>query len=240
MHRSLITIHLIMLVAAVWISAATAANAQESTAVEFHAMLPSQAMEASRRELERLHTRLQQELGARPLSQPAQIYVYAQVDHFVAAVREIGIEPGGRPAIFLKRNGKSYIFTYAHGDYRQTLRHEFTHAVLHDSFANFPIWLDEGLAEFYETVSGRQPAYERLLATQLRIVWNPSPSRMSQWRKMEDMRMLEYAEAWSWVRLFMQSPGGREHIRFWLANSDQTRWTKTLSQAAEAWEDTYR
>lgn len=233
----------LVLVVCLWIVAATLGEAQETGDIaKFHTTLPARAVATCQRELSRLHIRLQRELGARPLSRPTKVYVYAQADHYVSAVRKLGIEPGGRPAIFVKRNGETYIFTYSHGDYLQTLRHEFTHAVLHDSFSTPPLWLDEGLAEYYEAAddSGRQAAYERLLATQLRIVWKPSPDRMARWRNMEDMRMLEYAEAWSWVKLFMQSPAGRQHVRFWLTSPGDTRWVETLRQTASVWENQYR
>ncbi|GIT30210.1 MAG: hypothetical protein Ct9H300mP1_22560 [Planctomycetaceae bacterium] len=34
----------------------------------------------------------------------------------------------------------------------EDLRHEFTHGVLHSSLKRVPLWLDEGLAEYFEVV----------------------------------------------------------------------------------------
>jgi hypothetical protein len=42
------------------------------------------------------------------------------------------------------------VYTYMGDRLQQDLRHELTHALLHSVLKNVPIWLDEGLAEYFE------------------------------------------------------------------------------------------
>src|SRR5581483_4593432 len=46
------------------------------------------------------------------------------------------------------------VFTYWGNRIHQDLRHELTHALLHSVLKDVPLWLDEGLAEYYETPPG--------------------------------------------------------------------------------------
>ena len=45
------------------------------------------------------------------------------------------------------------VFTYWSDRLRQDLRHELTHAQLHSILKDVPLWLDEGLAEYFELPS---------------------------------------------------------------------------------------
>lgn len=223
------------------VSPALASDAA-SVELKFHAPLHSSRVAEFRANLIALHTRMIDELGAKPTLQPVQVYVYAAPDHYRLALKEIGVDPAGRPAIFLFRNGKSYLFTYDQADLIGKLRHEFAHTVLHSSFTSLPLWLDEGLAEYYEspTGTGQQESYRYMMKTQPRLFWQPSPQRMAGWTTMRDMRSLEYAEAWSWVNLLMHSNAGQRHIRAWLNHEPTSNWTATLNQTTPAWEATYR
>src|SRR5947209_8380306 len=42
------------------------------------------------------------------------------------------------------------VYTFNGDHIRQDLRHELTHALLHSVLKDVPLWLDEGLAEFFE------------------------------------------------------------------------------------------
>ena len=42
------------------------------------------------------------------------------------------------------------VYTFWGERIRQDLRHELTHALLHSVLKDVPLWLDEGLAEYFE------------------------------------------------------------------------------------------
>src|SRR5207237_9102591 len=65
---------------------------------------------------------------------------------FVAQPRRLG---GGEDLL---------VYTYWGDRIQQDLRHELTHALLHCVLKDVPLWLDEGLAEFFEV----PPAWNRV------------------------------------------------------------------------------
>lgn len=61
------------------------------------------------------------------------------------------------PAYFAGGSGQSYIVLgRLSKESLPTLRHEFVHALLHQTGRALPLWLEEGLAEYYGGVDARQ------------------------------------------------------------------------------------
>jgi hypothetical protein len=88
----------------------------------------------------------------------------------------------------------------------EDIRHEVTHGYLHAAVSNLPLWLDEGLAEFFEV----QPAgsinepHVRLLAEHFRRQqWRPDLNRLESIRPTAELKQLEYAEAWLWTHFLL-------------------------------------
>ena len=55
-----------------------------------------------------------------------------------------------RRAFFLAQGSRQVVYTYFNPQLEVDLRHEATHALLHLAIAELPLWLDEGLAEYFE------------------------------------------------------------------------------------------
>lgn len=55
-----------------------------------------------------------------------------------------------RRALFIKDHGSGMVFAFRHPELINDLRHECAHAVLQELFPKLPLWLDEGLAEYFE------------------------------------------------------------------------------------------
>jgi hypothetical protein len=90
------------------------------------------------------------------------------------------------------------------------LRHELTHALLNSVLKNIPIWLDEGLAEYFELPPERQGVN----AAHLELLRHPpdGPINFDLARleaigssEVEKMNRPEYREAWAWVHLLLRS-----------------------------------
>jgi hypothetical protein len=93
---------------------------------------------------------------------------------------------------------------------QQDLRHELTHALLNSVLKNIPIWLDEGLAEYFELPAERQGVN----AAHLEQLQHPTdgPVKFDLARleaigstEVEKMNRPEYREAWAWVHLMLRS-----------------------------------
>jgi hypothetical protein len=73
------------------------------------------------------------------------------------------------------------VFAYRGEDFETDLRHECTHALLNAALPVVPLWLDEGLAEYFEVLP--QSAIARKPASSERGVgrpaWENSPASRS-------------------------------------------------------------
>ena len=55
-----------------------------------------------------------------------------------------------RPALFILEGGSPGVYTYRKPDLDIDVRHECTHALLHSALPVVPLWLDEGIAKYFE------------------------------------------------------------------------------------------
>jgi hypothetical protein len=100
------------------------------------------------------------------------------------------------------------VYTYWGDQVQQDLRHELTHAMLHSVLKDVPIWLDEGLAEYYELPpyrKGHNAGHVAKLRGSPDNFVRLSLTRLEQLTKVEDMHPAEYQEAWAWVHLMLHS-----------------------------------
>ncbi len=120
-----------------------------------------------------------------------------------------------RRAYFIQSPGKELaVYTWWGERIQEDLRHEFTHGLLHASLSGVPLWLDEGIAEYFE-VAGPEPGgvsveHARGLAGALVNGWHPDLDRLESLEKVDEMRRPDYREAWAWVHYMLHgSPDSR-------------------------------
>ncbi len=119
-----------------------------------------------------------------------------------------------RRAYFIQTPGKELaVYTWWGARIQEDLRHEFTHGLLHAALETVPLWLDEGLAEYFE-VPGGSPGgapgkvnleHAQLLATSLQNGWRPDLDRLESLEKVEHMHRADYRESWAWVHYMLHS-----------------------------------
>jgi hypothetical protein len=95
------------------------------------------------------------------------------------------------------------VYTYVGDNTRKDLRHELTHAMLHCVLKKVPIWLDEGLAEFFELPPNQDGVNAKHLEN-LRGM-NFDLARLEQLKEVHQMSPGEYRESWAWVHLMLRS-----------------------------------
>jgi hypothetical protein len=91
---------------------------------------------------------------------------------------------------------------------QQDLRHELTHALLHSVIRDVPLWLDEGLAEYFELPPAEQgisASHVEALRRDLGVTFQPDLDRLERMKDVNEMKGPEYREAWLWVHLMMKS-----------------------------------
>ena len=113
--------------------------------------------------------------------------------------------------------GELLVFTFRSDRINLDLRHELTHALLHSVLKDVPLWLDEGLAEYYEL----PPGWNGLNRTHVRVLRErgirPDLAKLEQLSEVKDMDADRYREAWAWVYLMLRgSPRAKDVLLAYL------------------------
>ena len=115
--------------------------------------------------------------------------------------------PLDRRALYVKETGKpGVLLVQRTKDFEVDLRHEMTHAIIHASIANVPIWLDEGLAKYFEPVPDERSAmnpYLKPIRFNVKIGIVPYLSRLEKLEFIGEMGSREYRDSWAWVHFLI-------------------------------------
>jgi hypothetical protein len=105
------------------------------------------------------------------------------------------------------------VYTYWGDKVREDLRHEATHALLHSVLKDVPLWLDEGLAEYFEvdpTWQGINPRHIDHIRHASPGRFQPDLDRLERVSQVSQMSPADYREAWAWVHLMLrETPDGK-------------------------------
>jgi hypothetical protein len=125
-----------------------------------------------------------------------------------------------RRALFVQHRGPGLVLTYLHDDWTVDARHECAHAMLHSCRTKLPSWLDEGLAEYFETSLPDRLAHREHaqgVLAQIRYGQVPSIEELEQWHVDEALESKQYRDAWSVVAFLLHhSPESRAAFQQYL------------------------
>jgi hypothetical protein len=121
-----------------------------------------------------------------------------------------------RRAFFLETDSRLAIYAHWSDRMAEDLRHEVAHGYLHAVVPNIPLWLDEGLAEFFEVPRGQnglnQPHLD-LLSDMIRYDgWKPNLAKLEQLKDASELDQRHYAESWAWVYAMLHSEPEKRQI----------------------------
>jgi Protein of unknown function (DUF1570) len=151
------------------------------------------------------------------------VYLFADKDNYESFIQTRYPGLPDRRAFFMEEQarglskGELLVFTFWSDRIRNDLRHELTHALLHSVLKDVPLWLDEGLAEYYEV----PPTWNGLDRRHVRILREkgirPDLARLEQLSEVKDMDADRYREAWAWVYLMLRgNPKAKEVLLAYL------------------------
>jgi hypothetical protein len=152
---------------------------------------------------------VKQRLAIEPGSEPIHVHLFADEASYRQHVAREYPDFPERRAIFVETDVELHVYAHWGDAVADDLRHEVAHGYLHAAASNLPLWLDEGLAEYFEV--GRTPhalnrPHVELLAGQLALgAWKPNLARLEQLASSADMTQMDYAESWLWVHLLLES-----------------------------------
>jgi len=153
--------------------------------------------------------------------EPIEIYLFEGGQRFEQYMARHYPTLPQRRAFFLETDTRLTVYAQWGDRVAEDLRHEATHAYLHAVVPGLPLWLDEGLAEYYEAPRGNQGLNQqnlRLMKMRLRGgEWRPDLCRLERLPPTADMDLNDYAEAWAWVHFLLHStPEHRDLLRAYL------------------------
>jgi hypothetical protein len=153
-----------------------------------------------------------------PISdEPIHIYLFPTAEKLDTFMRVNYPTMPERRAFFVESDTRLSVYAYWGDRVAEDLRHEVAHGYLHAAIPHLPLWLDEGLAEYFEVPRGlngmNRPHLEQL-ADALSRRWRPDLQRLEKLQSTADMSQSEYAEAWAWVYFLLESSPERQSILY--------------------------
>jgi hypothetical protein len=173
-------------------------------------------------ELDPLPEQVFGELKLPPSTAPVEVFLFDTQERYERFMQKKWPEFPRRRAYFLSQprpGGPDQLKIYTWmGDHIATdLRHELTHALLHGVLKDVPIWLDEGLAGYFELPPEQQGVNPQHLDTLLHTAFRPDLARLEKLKQVGEMQKPEYREAWAWVYLMLRSgPGAKKVLHQYL------------------------
>jgi hypothetical protein len=166
-------------------------------------------MEGFFQELSRLEQELERTLAVPPTRASVDVVLLADQTSHRAYLNQLYPRAPYRQALYVQRGGQGAVYAYQHPGLAVDLRHECTHALLHANLPVVPLWLDEGLAEYFEMPEADR-AFEHPHLTTLR--WNlrlgmlQTVESLEAHSEVDDMGAVEYRYAWAWVHFMLHGP----------------------------------
>ena len=160
-------------------------------------------------ELQRLQSDLVQMLQVPAADRPIDLYLFRDRSSYRSYLARHLPDVPYRRALFVKTAGQGHVYAYRSRELGVDLRHEATHALLHAALPTVPLWLDEGLAEYFEVPrQQRVNANPHLIATQSHLQAGNFP-RLEALEAIIDLTNMhrdQYRDAWAWVHFMMHGP----------------------------------
>ena len=167
------------------------------------------------RELEEMREHIHKTLQLPACMNLVYVYLFEDSERYERFMKTKYPELPKRRAFFIAQpramGGEDLlVYTYwGNGErIQQDLRHELTHALLHSVLKDVPLWLDEGLAEYFEL----SPAKKSINFDHVKNLRHGAAgaarcdlARLEQLSQVEQMTPAEYREAWAWVHLMLHS-----------------------------------
>jgi hypothetical protein len=174
-------------------------------------------------DLDRLRVTVSQELGLPTSDEPIHLYLFEDFQHYQSFVARTFPQFPTRRAFFVETDTSLSVYAPWQDRIAEDLRHETTHGYVHAVVPAIPLWLDEGIAEYFEL-----PAFERglhrshaahLAGRLIEGTWQPDLGRMEGITSAGEMSQDHYAEAWAWVHwMLTTTPARRELLQDYLSD----------------------
>ena len=157
-------------------------------------------------ELEKLSADVEQLLRLSSERKTVHIVLFETPEAYTRYMRNYFPKLPERRALYIQDRGPGMLFTHLHDEVRTDLRHEVTHALLNEHSTPLPLWLDEGLAEYFEVEErlrfGGNP-YLSEVAERTKSGYIPSLHQLESVDKLAHFGDAHYRDSWSWIHFLL-------------------------------------
>ena len=183
---------------------------------------PLQGLEGLLGELVQLQADLTRHLRIPRPAEPIELYLLHDEQTYAQYLNRYFPNVPYRRALYVKGEGPGMVFAHRGPQFEVDLRHECTHALLHAVLPEVPLWLDEGLAVYFE-VPARQRAFDHPhlenLRRSARLGIVPPLESLERKANLAEVTGAEYAYAWAWVHFMLHaSAAAHEELVAYLAD----------------------
>jgi hypothetical protein len=173
-------------------------------------------------------------LGLPAPREPVHLFLFHDKETYQAYMKHHFPRVPARRAIFIKSKGPGMVFAAKGDELEIDVRHECTHAVLHSVLTDLPLWLDEGLAEYFEVTRIDRASNNPHLAELRKQLRTSAPRQLEALEAIinfDDLGRGEYRDSFAWVHFLLHGPrAGHEELVLWLAEHRAGRQPEPLSQ----------
>lgn len=161
------------------------------------------------RDLKQIHVELKNKLGLTIGKAPIEVLLFRNKRNYMDAVRKQVPNAVNRPALFVKTAEGSRVYAYYSPTVDIDVRHECTHALIHNAVQFIPLWLDEGLAEYFELKAGTRVRPARLNEVRQAIRIGRllrTRATLPELEAIDDISKMgsqEYRDSWAWVHYLL-------------------------------------
>lgn len=181
-----------------------------------------------------LQTTLASDLNVREASEPIHVFLFQRKATYQSYLKHFFPTVSARRAMYIKQRGPGMVFAYRHPDLAIDVRHESTHALLHAVLPRVPLWLDEGLAEYYEVEPGDRLTHQPYLTTVRKQIDEGVDFQLETLERLPDLNSMgveEYRHAWAWVHFLLHGPlPAKDSLRSFLIDAVGKAGSIPLSQ----------
>jgi hypothetical protein len=182
----------------------------------FHSDFPLPAGHRLVRELTLERDDVNRILGLAPSNEPIDVYLFSNAELYQEFLKRNFPNVPSRRAFFLETDTRLAVYAHWNDRVAEDLRHEIAHGYMHSSIPTIPLWLDEGLAEYFEVPRGQsglnRPHVDLLADMTQKENWRPNLPRLEKLTEAGQLDQRDYAESWAWVYFFLNSPPERREV----------------------------
>lgn len=178
-----------------------------------HADFPLARRHRIVRDLEQLRVDVSERLALPISDEPIHLYLFEHRERYEAYAAATFPGFPARRAFFVKTDTSLSIYAHWQDRIAEDLRHETTHGYVHAVAGDVPLWLDEGIAEYFELPRSDHQVHrehvDRLAGRLLEGTWQPDLQRLESFRDAGLLTQDHYAEAWCWVHWMLETSAER-------------------------------